>query len=206
MPLTIKILSLSTKLYSTQRLFEAAKKRGHNVEVIDYLKCDLVIEKKKPTIYYKVRLLEDVDAVIPRIGATHTYYGAAVIRQFEMMKTFSTLESQALIRSRDKLRSLQLLTKGNIGIPKTVFTNYSSNHTEQILSYIGGTPLIIKLLEGTQGLGIVLAETHNAAKSVIELRDLFHWDIITVVRNHSKHSSAPRVSRPEAVADDERGR
>lgn len=168
MPLTIKILSLSKKLYSTQRLFEAAKKRGHNVEVIDYLKCDLVIERKKPTIYYKGRLLEDVDAVIPRIGATHTYYGAAVIRQFEMMKTFSTLESQALIRSRDKLRSLQLLTKGNIGIPKTVFTNYSSNHTEQILSYIGGTPLIIKLLEGTQGLGIVLAETHNAAKSVIE--------------------------------------
>ncbi|MAN28734.1 MULTISPECIES: 30S ribosomal protein S6--L-glutamate ligase [Mesonia] len=168
MPLTIKILSLSKKLYSTQRLFEAAKKRGHNVEVIDYLKCDLVIERKKPTIYYKGRLLEDVDAVIPRIGATHTYYGAAVIRQFEMMKTFSTLESQALIRSRDKLRSLQLLTKGNIGIPKTVFTNYSSNHTEQILSYIGGTPLIIKLLEGTQGLGIVLAETQNAAKSVIE--------------------------------------
>ena len=168
MPLTIKILSLSKKLYSTQRLFEAAKKRGHNVEVIDYLKCDLVIERKKPTIYYKGRLLEDVDAVIPRIGATHMYYGAAVIRQFEMMKTFSTLESQALIRSRDKLRSLQLLTKGNIGIPKTVFTNYSSNHTEQILSYIGGTPLIIKLLEGTQGLGIVLAETQNAAKSVIE--------------------------------------
>ena len=168
MSLNIKILSRNSKLYSTQRLVEAAKKRKYNVEVIDYLKCDLVIEKKNPTIYYKGRLLEKADAIIPRIGATNTYYGAAVVRQFEMMKTFSTLESQALIRSRDKLRSLQLLTKGNIGIPKTVFTNYSSNHTEQILTYIGGAPLIIKLLEGTQGLGVVLAETHNAASSVIE--------------------------------------
>lgn len=177
MSLNIKILSRNAKLYSTQRLVEAAKKRKHDVEVLDYLFCDLVIEKKNPSIIYKGRLLEKVDAIIPRIGTTNTYYGAAVIRQFEMMKTFSTLESQALIRSRDKLRSLQLLTKGNIGIPKTVFTNYS-NHTGEIIKNVGGAPLIIKLLEGTQGLGVVLAETDNAASSVIEAFNGLHARVI----------------------------
>ncbi|GGG49169.1 30S ribosomal protein S6--L-glutamate ligase [Bizionia arctica] len=165
--MNIKILSRDAKLYSTQRLVEAAKKRNHDVEVIDYLYCDLIIEKKHPSILYKGRLLDNVDAIIPRIGASHTYYGAAVIRQFEMMKVFSTLESVALTRSRDKLRSLQLLTKGNIGLPKTVFTNYSK-HTDEIIKNVGGTPVVIKLLEGTQGLGVVLAETNNAATSVIE--------------------------------------
>lgn len=165
--MNIKILSRDAKLYSTKRLVEAAKKRKHHVEVIDYLYCDLIIEKKHPSILYKGRLLENVDAIIPRVGASHTYYGAAVIRQFEMMKVFSTLESQALTRSRDKLRSLQLLTKGNIGIPKTVFTNYSK-HTDDIIKNVGGAPVVIKLLEGTQGLGVVLAETNNAASSVIE--------------------------------------
>lgn len=175
--MNIKILSRDTKLYSTQRLVEAAKTRKHDVEVIDYLYCDLVIEKKQPSILYKGRLLENVDAVIPRIGASHTYYGAAVIRQFEMMKVFSTLESQALTRSRDKLRSLQLLTKGNIDIPKTVFTNYS-NHTDDILKNVGGAPVVIKLLEGTQGLGVVLAETNNAASSVIEAFNGLHARVI----------------------------
>lgn len=177
MSLNLKILSRNKKLYSTQRLVEAAKKRKHDVEVLDYLFCDLVIEKKSPSIIYKGRILEKVDAIIPRIGASNTYYGAAVIRQFEMMKVFSTLESQALIRSRDKLRSLQLLTKGNIGIPKTVFTNYS-NHIDEILRNLGGAPLIIKLLEGTQGLGVVLAETDNAARSVIEAFNGLHARII----------------------------
>ena len=165
--MNIKILSRDAKLYSTRRLVEAAKNKNHDVEVIDYLYCDLVIEKKNPSILYKGRLLENVDAIIPRIGASHTYYGAAVIRQFEMMKVFTTLESQALTRSRDKLRSLQLLTKSNIGIPKTVFTNYTK-HTGDIVKNVGGAPLVIKLLEGTQGLGVVLAETENAATSVIE--------------------------------------
>jgi ribosomal protein S6--L-glutamate ligase len=175
--MNLKILSRNTKLYSTQRLVEAAIKRNHTVEVIDYLYCDLVIEKKHPSIYYKGRLLESTDAIIPRIGASHTYYGAAVIRQFEMMKTFTTLESQALTRSRDKLRSLQLLTRGNIGIPKTVFTNYSK-HTNEIINNVDGAPVVIKLLEGTQGLGVVLAETDSAASSVIEAFNGLHARVI----------------------------
>ncbi|MFD0977400.1 30S ribosomal protein S6--L-glutamate ligase [Salinimicrobium gaetbulicola] len=165
--MNIKILSRNSNLYSTQRLVEAAKKRNHQVEVIDPLKCDLIIEKKNPSIYYKGRHIEDADAVIPRIGASVTFYGTAVVRQFEMMGVFSTTESQALVRSRDKLRSLQVLSRARLGLPKTVFTNYSKDVGE-VIDHVGGAPLIIKLLEGTQGLGVVLAETKNAAESVIE--------------------------------------
>ena len=165
--MNIKILSRNGNLYSTARLVEAAKKRKHNVEVIDPLKCDLIIEKKKPSVYYKGRYLSDTDAIIPRIGASITYYGTAVVRQFEMMGCFTTTESQALVRSRDKLRSLQILSRARLGLPKTVFTNYSRD-VEEIIEHVGGAPLIIKLLEGTQGLGVVLAETKNAAESVIE--------------------------------------
>jgi len=165
--MNIKILSRNSNLYSTQRLVEAAKKRNHQVEVIDPLKCDLIIEKKNPSIYYKGRHIEDADAVIPRIGASVTFYGTAVVRQFEMMGVFSTTESQALVRSRDKLRSLQVLSRARLGLPKTVFTNYSKDGGE-VIDHVGGAPLIIKLLEGTQGLGVVLAETKNAAESVIE--------------------------------------
>lgn len=165
--MNIKILSRNSNLYSTQRLIEAAKKRKHNVEVIDPLKCDLIIEKRKPSVYYKGRYLSDTDAIIPRIGASITYYGTAVVRQFEMMGCFTTTESQALVRSRDKLRSLQILSRARLGLPKTVFTNYSRDVAE-IIDHVGGAPLIIKLLEGTQGLGVVLAETKNAAESVIE--------------------------------------
>ena len=163
----IKILSRNSSLYSTQRLIEAAKKRNHDVEVIDPLKCDLIIEKKNPSIYYRGRHIEDADAVIPRIGASVTFYGTAVVRQFEMMGVFSTTESQSLVRSRDKLRSLQVLSRARLGLPKTVFTNYSKDVGE-VIDHVGGAPLIIKLLEGTQGLGVVLAETKNAAESVIE--------------------------------------
>ena len=165
--MNIKILSRNSNLYSTQRLIEAAKKRHHNIEVIDPLKCDLIIEKKNPSIYYRGRHIEDADAVIPRIGASVTFYGTAVVRQFEMMGVFSTTESQALVRSRDKLRSLQVLSRARLGLPKTVFTNYSKDVGE-VIDHVGGAPLIIKLLEGTQGLGVVLAETKNAAESVIE--------------------------------------
>lgn len=165
--MNIKILSRNTNLYSTHRLVEAAKQRHHKVEVIDPLKCDLVIEKKNPSIYYRGRYLEDTDAVIPRIGASVTYYGTAVVRQFEMMGVFTTTESQSLVKSRDKLRSLQLLSRARLGLPKTVFTNYSKDVGE-VIDHVGGAPLIIKLLEGTQGLGVVLAETKNAAESVIE--------------------------------------
>ncbi|MAW95814.1 MULTISPECIES: 30S ribosomal protein S6--L-glutamate ligase [Leeuwenhoekiella] len=165
--MNIKILSRNSGLYSTARLVEAAKKRKHDVEVIDPLKCDLIIEKKKPSVYYKGRYLSETDAIVPRIGASITYYGTAVVRQFEMMGCFTTTESQALVRSRDKLRSLQILSRARLGLPKTVFTNYSRDVAE-VIDHVGGAPLIIKLLEGTQGLGVVLAETKNAAESVIE--------------------------------------
>lgn len=165
--MNLKILSRNSNLYSTRRLVEAAKARKHTVEVIDPLKCDLIIEKKKPSIFYKGRLIENTDAVIPRVGASVTFYGTAVVRQFEMMNVFTTTESQALVRSRDKLRSLQVLSRARLGLPKTVFTNYSKD-VQEVIDHVGGAPLIIKLLEGTQGLGVVLAETKNAAESVIE--------------------------------------
>ncbi|MBZ9652497.1 30S ribosomal protein S6--L-glutamate ligase [Psychroflexus montanilacus] len=165
--MNIKILSRNANLYSTKRLVEAAKKRKHDVQVIDPLKCDLVIEKRNPNIYYKGEYILDTDAIIPRIGASVTFYGTAVVRQFEMMGAFSTIDSEALVRSRDKLRSLQVLSRAKIGLPKTVFTNYSRD-VNGVIQQVGGTPLVIKLLEGTQGLGVVLAETKNAAKSVIE--------------------------------------
>ena len=165
--MNIKILSRNPKLYSTQRLVEAAKKRKHEVEVIDPLKCDIVIEKRRPNVYYKGGYIENVDAIIPRIGSSVTFYGTAVVRQFEMMGAFTTTDSEALVRSRDKLRSLQVLSRAKIGLPKTVFTNYSRD-VEGVIKQVGGTPLVIKLLEGTQGLGVVLAETKNAAQSVIE--------------------------------------
>ncbi len=165
--MNIIILSRNPNLYSTQRLVEAARQRKHHCEVIDPLKCDIIIEKKNPAILYKGRLLENIDAIIPRIGASVTFYGTAVVRQFEMMKVFSVVESQALVRSRDKLRSLQVLSRAGLGMPKTVFSNYTKDASEVIAS-VGGAPLVIKLLEGTQGLGVVLAETNNAAESVIE--------------------------------------
>ena len=165
--MNIVILSRNENLYSTKRLVAEGEKRGHIIEVIDPLKCDLIIEKEKPSIYYQDRYLDYVDAIIPRIGASVTFFGCAVVRQFEMMNVFTTVTSDAIIRSRDKLRSFQRLSKARIGMPKTVFTNYSRD-VEKVISHVGGTPVIIKLLEGTQGLGVVLAETKNAAESVLE--------------------------------------
>ena len=165
--MNIVILSRNPELYSTRRLVEESEKRGHKIEVIDPLKCDIIIEKEKPTIYYKDRYLDYVDAIIPRIGASVTFYGCAVVRQFEEMGVFTIASSEAILRSRDKLKSLQRLSKAGIGMPKTVFTNYSRD-VEEVIEHVGGTPVIIKLLEGTQGLGVVLAETKNAAESVLE--------------------------------------
>lgn len=165
--MNIVILSRNASLYSTKRLVEAAENRGHKVEIIDPLKCDIIIEKEKPSIYYKDRYLDYVDAIIPRIGASITFYGCAVVRQFEEMGVFTISPSDSILKSRDKLRSLQSLSKAGIGMPKTVFTNYSRD-IEEVIEHVGGTPLIIKLLEGTQGLGVVLAETQNAAQSVLE--------------------------------------
>lgn len=163
----IVILSRNPELYSTRRMVEAAEKKGHEAMVVDHLKCNIEIEKKKPRIFYQGQYIEGVDAVIPRIGASVTFYGTAVVRQFEMMKIFTAVESQALIRSRDKLRSMQILARAGVGLPKTVFTNYSKD-VDHLVDSVGGAPLVIKLLEGTQGLGVVMAETKNAAKSIIE--------------------------------------
>lgn len=165
--MNIVILSRNSNLYSTARLIEEGEQRNHRMEVIDPLKCDLIIEREKPTIYYQDRYLDYVDAVIPRIGASVTFFGCAVVRQFEMMNIFATVTSDAIIRSRDKLRSFQRLSKAGIGMPKTVFTNYSRD-VEEVIEHVGGTPVVIKLLEGTQGLGVVLCETRNAAESVLE--------------------------------------
>ncbi len=167
MQLTIGILSRNAALYSTKRLVEAIKKAGHIAKVIDHLKCDIVIEQDSPNIYYNKEKLDYVDAVIPRIGASVTFYGTAVVRQFEMMNTFTAVHSQALVRSRDKLRSLQILANSGVGLPKTVFTNYSKE-VNKLIDTVGGAPLIVKLLEGTQGYGVVLAPTKKAAQSIIE--------------------------------------
>jgi ribosomal protein S6--L-glutamate ligase len=163
----IGILSRNAHLYSTARIVEAAQQRGHEVHVIDHQKCVLVIESNKPRIIYRGEELPKFDAIIPRIGASVTFYGAAVVRQFEQMHTFSTLESQALVRSRDKLRSLQLMAKAGLGMPKTAFAS-SPKNIDDVLNQVGGAPVVIKLLEGTQGIGVILAETRNSAKSVIE--------------------------------------
>ena len=163
----IVILSTNTGLYSTRRLVEAGIKRGHQIEVVDHLKCNLITEKENPSIHYMGRSLDDTDAVIPRIGASVTFYGSAVIRQFEMQDIFTAVQSQALMRSRDKLRSLQILARAGLGIPKSVFTNYGRDVNE-VIRAVGGVPLVVKLLEGTQGLGVVLAENRKAAASVIE--------------------------------------
>ncbi len=162
----IGLLSRNANLYSTNRLKEAAEERGHEVRVIDYLRCVMDITSHKPGIRYAGQELEGYDAIIPRIGATHTFYGTAVVRQFEMMNVFPTNESQGISRSRDKLRSLQLLSRNGIGLPVTGIA-HSTKDIDGLIELVGGAPLIVKLIEGTQGVGVVLAETKKAAESVI---------------------------------------
>lgn len=164
----IAVLSRNSHLYSTRRLIEAIKEAGHEALVVDHSACDLIIEQEGPYIIYKGEKLLGVDAIIPRIGASVTFYGTAVVRQFELMGVFSAVDSQAIVRSRDKLRSLQILSKAGLGMPKTAFTNFSKGGEKALIERVGGAPLIIKLLEGTQGLGVVLAETKKAGQSVIE--------------------------------------
>lgn len=163
----IAILSRQATLYSTVRLVEAAMARGHEVEVVDTLRCYMNIAAHKPSIHYKGKKLPDFDAVIPRIGASITFYGTAVLRQCEMMGMFTVNESVAISRARDKLRSLQLLSRKGIGLPITGFA-HSPDDTQDLIHMMGGSPLVIKLLEGTQGMGVVLAETQKAAESVID--------------------------------------
>ena len=163
----IAVLSRNKNLYSTRRLVEAAEQRGHEVQVVDVLRCYMNITSHRPTIHYQGKVLEGFDAVIPRIGASVTFYGTAVLRQFEMMNVFPLNESVAVTRSRDKLRSAQLLARKGIGMPVTGFA-HNPDDIQDLLKEVGGAPLVIKLLEGTQGIGVVLAETQKAAESVIQ--------------------------------------
>lgn len=163
----IAILSTNKELYSTKRLLEAIRQRGYEGLVIDHSKCFLAVEGDKPSLIYNSEQVRDIDAVIPRIGTSISGFGCAVVRQFEMMKVFTTVKSQAIMRCRDKLRSLQILSKSGVGIPKTVMAKDPSQ-VDSLLKFIGGPPVIIKTLEGTQGVGVVLAETGKAAKSTIE--------------------------------------
>ena len=163
----IAILSRNPNLYSTRRLKEAGETLGHTVDVIDTMHCYMDITSNHPSVRYKGAPLPMYDAVIPRIGASVTFYGTSVVRQFEMMGTFSINESVAISRSRDKLRSLQLLSRKGIGLPRTGFAHHPDKISD-LLKNVGGAPVVIKLLEGTQGIGVVLAETTKAAESIIE--------------------------------------
>ncbi|KAA0695110.1 30S ribosomal protein S6--L-glutamate ligase [Halopseudomonas laoshanensis] len=163
----IAILSRNPNLYSTRRLVEAGRERGHEVRVIDTLRAYMNIASHKPSIHYKGEVLEGFDAIIPRIGASVTFYGAAVLRQFEMMGVYPLNESVAITRSRDKLRSLQLLSRKGVGLPVTGFA-HSPDDIPDLINMVNGAPLVIKLLEGTQGIGVVMCETEQAAESVLE--------------------------------------
>jgi len=163
----IAILSRGPNLYSTRRLVEAGRERGHEVDVIDTLHCYMDITSSRPAVRYKGEPLPEYDAVIPRIGSSITFYGTSVVRQFEMMGTFAVNESVAISRSRDKLRSMQLLSRKGVGLPRTGFA-HSPDNVKDLIKMVGGAPLVVKLLEGTQGIGVVLAETTKAAESIIE--------------------------------------
>ena len=163
----IAILSRNKNLYSTRRLIEACEQRGHEPMVLDALRTYMDIASNKPEAHFKGKVLPYFDAIIPRIGASVTFYGTAVLRQFEVMGSFPLNESVAISRSRDKLRSLQLLARKNVGLPNTGFAN-SPDDVQDLIKMAGGAPLVVKLLEGTQGIGVVLAETKKAAESVIE--------------------------------------
>ncbi len=163
----IAILSQDPALYSTRRLREAGEAQGHDMRVINYLRCYMNITSHRPSVVWNGKPLEDFDAIIPRIGASRTFYGTAVVRQFEVMGVFATNESQAISRSRDKLRCLQILAREGVGLPVTGFA-HATQDIDGLIETVGGAPLVIKLLEGTQGIGVVLAETYQAAKSVIE--------------------------------------
>ncbi len=166
-PMKIAVLSRKASLYSTHRLVEAGTARGHDMLVVDYLRCYMNITSHKPAVMFRGEPLVGIAAVIPRIGASRTFYGTAVVRQFEMQGIFSVNESQGISRSRDKLRSLQLLARQGIGLPVTGFA-HSTKDVDGVIDIAGGAPLVVKLLEGTQGIGVVLAETRKAAESVIE--------------------------------------
>lgn len=163
----LAVLSREPSNYSSQRLVEAAEKRGHEIRIVDTLRCYMSIVAHRPSIHYMGEPLEDMDAIIPRIGSSITFYGTAVVRQFEMMGTHTLNSSLSISRSRDKLRSMQMLARKGIGLPITGFA-HSPDEVPDLIQMVGGAPLVVKLLEGTQGIGVVLCETRQAAESVIE--------------------------------------
>ena len=186
----IAILSRNKSLYSTRRLIEAAETRGHEVEVLDVLRCYMNITSHRPGIHYKGRDLRGFDAVIPRIGASVTFYGTAVSRQFEMMGVYTLNESVAISRSRDKLRSMQLLSRRGIGLPVTGFANKPDDISD-LIEMVGGAPLVIKLLQGTQGIGVVLAETRKAAESVIQ--SFFGLNVSVLVQEYIREAGGADI-------------
>ena len=188
--MNIFILSRNKNLYSTSRLVEAGNNLGHNVRVVDYMRCYMNIASRKPTIYYGGESLGKVDAVIPRIGASNTFYGTAVVKQFEMMNSYCVNTSDAIANSRDKLRSLQILGEAGINMPITGFVSHTKD-IEGVIESVGSTPLIMKLLQGTQGQGIVLAETRKAAESVMSAFRQLDADII--VQEFIKESSGQDI-------------
>jgi ribosomal protein S6--L-glutamate ligase len=163
----IAILSKGPGNYSTKRLVEEAKKRGHEVHVVNYTICEARIQQSKPIVMYKGEVLEGFDAIIPRISSSYTRYGSAIVRQFEMQGVFTTTSSISIVRARDKLRSIQLLSRSGVGIPKTIFSRGITD-IDTIMEDLGGPPIIIKLARGTHGRGVVLAESRKAARSVLQ--------------------------------------
>jgi ribosomal protein S6--L-glutamate ligase len=186
----IAVLSRSSNIYSTRRLKEAAVERGHEVRIVDTLRCYMNIASHRPEIHYRGGRLEEYDAVIPRIGASITFYGTAVLRQFEMMGTFPLNESVAVTRSRDKLRSLQLLSRRGIGLPVTGFAR-TTKDIGDLIQMVGGAPLVVKLLEGTQGIGVVLCETKKAAESVLEA--FMGLDVSIMVQEYIKEAGGADI-------------
>ena len=188
--MNILILSRNKNLYSTSRLVESGNSRGHNIRVIDYMRCYMNVTSSKPTVYYGGESIGKVGAVIPRIGASNTFYGTAVVRQFEMMDSYCVNPSDAIIRSRDKLRSLQILARESINMPITGFASHTKD-IEGVIEKVGSSPLVMKLLQGTQGQGIVLAETKKAAESVMSAFRQLDADIM--VQEFIKESSGTDI-------------
>jgi ribosomal protein S6--L-glutamate ligase len=186
----VYILSRNKELYSTKRLVEAAEERGWEVRVIDYLKCSIEIMKDELKINYLGKELPTPDAIIPRIGASRTFYGAAMVRHFEMMDVFSVTGSLAIKRSRDKLRSLQILSKNGVDMPKTVFASNKSN-AKDVIKLSGGAPLVLKILEGTQGVGVVLVDSEKAAKSVLDA--FYGMDVNLLVQEYIEEAGGADI-------------
>lgn len=186
----VYILSRNSTLYSTKRLVEAAKKRGWEVRVIDYLKCSIEIMKNELKINYKGEELPIPDAIIPRIGASRTFYGTAMVRHFEMMDVFTVTGSLAIKRSRDKLRSLQILSKNGVDMPKTVFASNKSS-AKDVIELSGGAPLVLKILEGTQGVGVVLVDSEKAAKSVLDA--FYGMDVNLLVQEYIEEAGGADI-------------